>query len=146
MIRHVRFPLPAILLALSTALSALLSTVSARAQLQNPVNTALMPSDQLPGNLKDVGVDQKLGKSIPLELEFQDERGQPVRLADVSAGKPVVLTLAYYKCPGLCTLVLTGVADALKQISPLLGKDYRALTVSISPKEGPPLALAKKRS
>jgi protein SCO1/2 len=119
---------------------------AARADLREPINTAMVPADQLPRNIAQVGVDQKLGARIPPDLEFTDERGRPVRLGELLRERPTVLTLAYFRCPSLCSVVLTGVADGLKGAAPLLGREYQALTVSIDPRESPRLALAKKRS
>ena len=113
---------------------------------QEPLNTGLVPSSQLPANLRDVKVEQKLGSQVPLDLVFRDELGRPVRLGDAIGGKPVLLTLAYFKCPNLCSLVLGGVVDAIEQMPLTLGKDFRIITVSVNPEEGPKLALSKKRS
>lgn len=123
-----------------------LSSSSIFAEMREPLNTSNVPSNQLPNNLQGVGIQQKLGAQIPLNLNFNDEFGHPIRLSEIIRNKPLILTLAYYKCPSLCTLVLNGVVNALKQIQPTLGEDYNALTVSINPKETPSLALAKKRS
>ena len=42
----------------------------------------------------DVGIDQRLNEQVPLELEFRDEGGRPVTLAQCARGKPVILVLA----------------------------------------------------
>lgn len=119
---------------------------TAVAELRELINTSVIPSDQLPKNIKGVEVKQKLGAQIPLDLSFTDELGHTIHLFEIVRDKPVILTLAYYKCPSLCTLVLNGLVSALREIKPTLGKDYIALTVSIHPKETSALALAKKRS
>ena len=59
-----------------------------------------------PELLKEVGIDQKLNDSIPLNLTFRDEHGNPVELAQYFGSKPVILSLVYYNCPMLCTQVL----------------------------------------
>ena len=51
---------------------------------------------------------------LPLDLEFPDEDGGTVRLGHYFTGdRPVILTLGYYRCPMLCTLVLNGLVDGL---------------------------------
>ena len=70
-----------------------------------------------PELLKDVGVDQKLNDSIPLDLTFRDEHGKTVELAQYFGSKPVILTLVYYNCPMLCTQVLNGLDRSLEAYS-----------------------------
>jgi protein SCO1/2 len=95
--------------------------------------------------LQDVDIDEHLGQALPAGLRFTDETGRAVRLGDYFAdGKPVVLVLAYFRCPMLCDLVLRGIADSLQRQRLVLGRDYRALTVSIDPKDKPPEAALKQ--
>src|SRR5262245_52915611 len=101
------------------------------------VGATARAQDALPALLKDVGIDQNLGAQVRLNLAFHDETGQDVTLANYFGDKPVVLILAYYRCPMLCTQVLNGVADCLKAPDfPLkLGDDFRIVTVSFDPRE-----------
>ena len=94
--------------------------------------------------LKEVGVDQKLNDSIPLNLTFRDEHGNPVELAQYFGSKPVILSLVYYNCPMLCTQVLNGLDRSLQLIPMEIGKDFNVVTVSIDPTERPVLAEAKQ--
>ena len=95
--------------------------------------------------VEKIGVDQKLGAPIPLDLEFRDEGGSTVRLGQYfTTGKPVVLSLVYYRCPGLCTMTLNSMSAAFKPLTLSVGKDFEVVTVSIDPKETPKLAAAKK--
>lgn len=99
-----------------------------------------------PAALRDVGIDQKLNAQVPLDLEFHDETGRTVRLADYVHDKPVILTLVYYRCPMLCTLVLNGMLRSLKPLSFTAGNEFDIVTVSFDPREGPELAAEKKAS
>ena len=75
-----------------------------------------------PELLKDVGIDQKLNDSIPLDLVFRDENGRPVNSSQFFAQKPVILSLVYYNCPMLCTQVLNGLESSLKRVPMDIGK------------------------
>jgi protein SCO1/2 len=57
----------------------------------------------------------------------------------------VVLVLAYYRGPMLCTLVLNGLATSLKVLELEPGRDFEIVTVSIDPTEDSELAAAKKQ-
>ncbi len=110
----------------------------------SPAQQAGIPAAALPMAVQGVGIDQNLNAQIPLELTFKDETGQTVRLGQYFRGKPVVLALVYYECPGLCDLVLNGLSHAMEQISLNVGSDYQVVTVSFNPKESWQLADAKK--
>jgi protein SCO1 len=96
-----------------------------------------------PELLKEVGIDQKLNGSVPLDLAFRDEHGNSVELAQLFAGKPVILTLVYYNCPMLCTQVLNALDRSMETIPLEIGKDFNVVTVSIDPTDRPVMADAK---
>ena len=126
--------------AVALAVAALLCASNAGAQLTDPVQSLGVR----PELLKQVGIDQKLNDSIPLDLMFRDEHGRSVALAAYFNSKPVILTLVYYNCPMLCTQVLNGLTRSLKQIPMDIGKDFNVITVSIDPTDQPVLAEAKQ--
>jgi protein SCO1/2 len=99
-----------------------------------------------PPILRGVGYDQRLGERVPLDLEFRDEAGQRVVLKQYFGKRPVVLALAYYECPGLCTLVLNGMLRAFRMLTFNIGSEYEVAIVSIDPREMPELAARKKQS
>jgi protein SCO1/2 len=92
----------------------------------------------------DVGIDQRLNQSIPLDLSFRDEDGNPVTLGSYFHDKPVVLSLVYYECPMLCTQVLNGMVECFLDTKFTVGKEFNVVTVSFNPRETPELAKAKK--
>ena len=53
-----------------------------------------------------IGIDQKLGDQLPLDLRFVDSEGNTVHLRDFFGEKPIVLSLVYFDCPMLCTQVI----------------------------------------
>lgn len=99
-----------------------------------------------PAPLKDVGIDQKLDSKLPLDAHFRDEAGRDVRLGDYFGKRPVVMALAYYDCPMLCTQILNGMVRSLKTLTFEPGQEYDVLVVSFDPRERPPLAAEKKAS
>jgi len=99
-----------------------------------------------PPQLRAVGFDQHLGEQVPLDAQFVDDHGKPVRLADYFHGKPVILVMAYYRCPMLCTLVLNGLVQGMIDMSFDAGKEFEVITVSFDPRETPDLAAAKKKT
>ncbi len=110
-----------------------------------PLSVSAQPVGARAPILKDVGIDQLLNNQIPLNLEFKDETGRAVKLAEYFNDRPVVLSLVYYDCPQLCTQVLTGLLGTLKTLPMTPGKEFIALTVSFDPREKPELAAAKKK-
>jgi protein SCO1/2 len=127
------------------ALAALLAAaIPAQAQYATGPQQLSPPSLQQPEILKRVGIDQKIGQQLPLDLVFKDETGRDVRLAEYFGARPVVLALAYYECPMLCTQVLNGMTGSLKTLSFDAGKDFDVVVVSIDPKDNFRLAANKK--
>ena len=98
-----------------------------------------------PESLRQINVQEHLGDTIPLDLEFTNHRGEQMTLDQYFHGeKPVLMTLVYYDCPMLCTLVLNGLRDAVDSLSWIPGEDYQLVTVSIDPRETADLAKAKR--
>ncbi len=109
-------------------------------------NDRNLPAGEKPGALRDVGFDQRLGQQLPLDATFRDESGKTVRLGDYFGRRPVVLALAYYECPMLCTLTLNGLTTAMLAMPFTPSRDFEVVTVSFEPRETPELAAAKKRT
>jgi protein SCO1/2 len=108
-------------------------------------NRCLGVDGELPPPLRDVGFDQRLGADVPLDLLFRDESGQEIPLGRYfGEQRPVILSLVYYRCPMLCTLVLNGLTSSLKALPFAAGREFEIVTVSFDPRETPALAAAKK--
>jgi protein SCO1/2 len=98
-------------------------------------------SEQPLAALQDIDVIEHLGDRVPAGLEFTDTSGQKVSLDTLtSAGKPVLVTLGYHRCPMLCSLVLDGLVKATKATGLTLGRDFLAVDISIDPQEDVSLA------
>jgi protein SCO1/2 len=99
---------------------------------------------QMPNILQGVNFNQNLGAQVPLDATFADSTGKTVTLGDYFGKEPVVLILAYYKCPLLCPEVLHGATESFKKVGFRIGQQYQVVTISINPKEGPALAAKEK--
>lgn len=93
--------------------------------------TTIPPADQAA-----LRFQQHMGAALPLDTPFQDSQGHAVRLADVFAGKPVVLILDYLHCKTLCGFVLHDTATALAHVPFTAGRDYQVVAISIDPRDG----------
>ena len=56
-----------------------------------------------------------------------------MRLGDCFHGRPVLLTLVYYKCPMLCTVTLNQLSRSLNVLSESAGEQFDVVTVSFDP-------------
>ena len=95
-------------------------------------------------------VTEHLGTKLPLDLVFTDSAGAKVPLRSLFDGvHPVLLVLAYYECPQLCSLVLDGAVTAMRQLDGWgwqLGSRYRVATISFDARERIDQAARKQTS
>jgi len=100
---------------------------------------------KMPHEMNGVGIEEKLGQSVDLNLEFVSEGGRLKKLGDFFAsGRPIVLNLVYYKCPMLCNLTLNAQVSVLKELAWTPGKEFDVVTISIDPTETIEMAENKK--
>ncbi|HBH50140.1 MAG TPA: SCO family protein [Bacteroidales bacterium] len=93
----------------------------------------------------DVGIVEKLGDTLPLDLTFFNEQNDTVSLREL-IDKPTILSFVYFDCPGLCSPLLSGVSEAVNNVDMELGKDYEVITISFNTKDTPEKANIKKRN
>jgi protein SCO1/2 len=108
--------------------------------LQSGVEAHVELTKDQPG----VGLDEKLGQTVPLDLIFYDEGGHKVRMRQLIQ-KPTVLAPVYYSCPDVCSFLLYNLARALNELPSEPGKEYQVVAVSFDETEKPDLAREKKR-
>jgi protein SCO1/2 len=92
-----------------------------------------------------VGITERLGSNIPLDLKFMNENGDSVTLRKI-IDKPTVFSFVYFDCPGLCSPLLEGVSDVIQKTDLTLGKDYQVVTVSFNFRDTPEKARKKKET
>jgi len=91
----------------------------------------------------EIGIVEKLGETIPLDLKFINEKNDTVTLGSL-INKPTILSFVYFDCPGLCSPLLDGVADVISKMDLSLGKDFDIITISFNTKDTPEKARIKK--
>jgi len=126
-------------------LSALLLAAGGLTASQASADSSIVPVGSMPGPLKAVRYDQRLGEQVPLGLPFRDDVGRAVKLGDYLGSRPAVLILAYYRCPMLCDMVMQAAESGLKPLSLDPGKDFDVIVASIDPADTPERAAMKKR-
>lgn len=78
---------------------------------------------------------QHPGAMLPLDAKLTDEAGLPVTLGSTLDGRPAILVLEYLRCRSLCSLVLAGTVNALRQAQLTPGKHLQLVAVSIDPRD-----------
>jgi len=97
-----------------------------------------------PKDQQEIGIDEKLGQSVPLEIVFNDENGRQVNLKHLIRA-PAILAPVFYRCPNVCSFLLYNLAETLKKLPADPGRDYVVLAISFDETEKPDLALEKKK-
>jgi protein SCO1 len=97
-----------------------------------------------PPNLNGIGIEQRLNAQIPLDMTFRDESGASVQLRSFFGSKPVVLAPVYYRCPMLCSQILSGVVAGLRPLSMKPGRDFNVVAISFDPADTPAEAMLKR--
>jgi protein SCO1/2 len=92
-----------------------------------------------------IGIEEKLGAVVPLDQEVYDEKGNLVTLRSLIS-KPTILTFVYYRCPGICSPLLTELSKMVEKMDLEPGKDYQIVTISFDHREKPELALEKQEN
>jgi len=92
---------------------------------------------------EEVGIDEQLGKFIPLDVVLHDEDGRNVTLRSL-IDRPTVLTLNYFRCAGICSPQLNAIADTVNRTLAKIGEQYRIITVSFDARDTPEIASRKR--
>jgi len=93
----------------------------------------------------EIGIVEHLDEYLPDSISLINENGEKVWLADL-IDKPTVLNFVYFRCPGICSPLMEGVADVMDKSDLVPGKDYQVLTISFDPSETIDLGVMKKKN
>lgn len=104
-----------------------------------------MVSSATPEELKNVGVDEKIGQKLDLSTVVKNEKGESVPLSSFfGSHRPVIFSLVYFTCPGLCNFHLNGLIDTLKSVDWTPGKQFEVVAFTFDARETPADAAKKK--
>ena len=73
----------------------------------------------------DVGIDEKLGKQVALDVVLKDENANDLTLGQL-VDKPTILMFNYYRCPGICPVLLNSMVDRSESDSTGTGQGFQA--------------------
>ncbi len=76
-------------------------------------------------------IEEKTGQFLPLDLQFQNDRGETIALGDF-IDKPTILLPIYFYCPNICSSNLANLAVALNNLSFAPGEEYRVIALSFN--------------
>jgi protein SCO1/2 len=93
----------------------------------------------------EVGVIEHLEEYIPEDIMITNEAGQLVNLKK-QIDKPTALIFVYYRCPGICSPLMDGLAEVIEKSDLELSDDYQVITISFDPTETIDLAIKKKNN
>ena len=96
-------------------------------------------------NDPEVGVVEHLGEFIPLDLQLITESRDTIVLGDI-LDKPTIINFVYYRCPGICSPMMSALGETIDILDLEIGKDYQAFTISFDPTEDTQLAINKKNN
>jgi len=94
---------------------------------------------------KPLGVEEHLGKTIPMDLLFVDEENTPVLLKELIQ-KPTLILPVYFHCPDRCPLLISNLADALNDVVFKAGQDFQVIIFSFDPDDTPEYAFKAKEN
>jgi protein SCO1 len=94
---------------------------------------------------KEAKVVKHLGNKLPLNLVLINSKGEKVKLSEL-IDKPTIIDFCYYRCSGICTPLMTEIADVIGKVKYEPGRDYNILSISIDQNETPEMAAQKKNA
>ena len=104
-------------------------TASALACLALAMPAAAAPEKE--GDIRaNVRLDQRIGESLPMDLQFKDASGQTVRLGDLVGPRPVVITPVFFSCPMLCNITIDQLINRMSDVRLDVGRDFDIITYS----------------
>jgi protein SCO1/2 len=91
----------------------------------------------------EIGIVEHLDEYLPTDIYLIDENNQRVLLTDL-IDKPTIINWVYFRCPGICSPLMEGLAQVMNASDLVPGVDYQVLTISFDPSEPIELGIRKK--
>ena len=106
---------------------------------------APIPGEKGPDAPKNVSFDEKLGSTVPLDIELTDHDGRTAPLREYIGSKPTILVMHYNRCPKLCNEVIQSLLTVLNDLRAadrqyIAGGPFNLVFVSVDPRESPTIA------
>ncbi|MFY9153688.1 MAG: SCO family protein [Prolixibacteraceae bacterium] len=93
----------------------------------------------------EIGIVEHLDEYLPTDIYLIDENNQRVLLTDL-IDKPTIINFVYFRCPGICSPLMEGLANVMEVSDLVPGVDYQVLTISFDPQETIDLGIRKKNN
>lgn len=91
----------------------------------------------------EIGIVEHLDDFLPTDIYLIDENNQRVVLTDL-IDKPTIINWVYFRCPGICSPLMEGLAQVMNATDLVAGVDYQVLTISFDHSETIDLGKRKK--
>jgi len=91
----------------------------------------------------EIGIVEHLDEYLPTDIYLIDENNQRVLLTSL-IDKPTIINWVYFRCPGICSPLMEGLAKVMDESDLVPGVDYQVLTISFDPQETIDLGIRKK--
>lgn len=91
----------------------------------------------------EIGIVEHLDEFLPTDIYLIDENNKRVVLTDL-IDKPTIINWVYFRCPGICSPLMEGLAKVMDESDMVPGVDYQVLTISFDPRETIDLGIKKK--
>lgn len=91
----------------------------------------------------EIGIVEHLDEYLPTDIYLIDENNQRVLLTEL-IDKPTIINWVYFRCPGICSPLMEGLAQVMNASDLVPGIDYQVLTISFDPSEPIELGIRKK--
>ena len=106
-----------------------------------PVDVPRAPADHdSPAAASPQAYQQRPGAQLDLAARYLQTNGKEARLGTLMHGQPAILVLGYYHCPMLCSTLMDGVLESVRDIA----LPASIIAISIDPSEGPDDARRKQ--
>ncbi len=93
----------------------------------------------------EIGIEEHLDEYIPEDIVFIDDNGETRNFKEL-VDKPTLLNFVYFRCPGICSPLMSGIAEVISKTDLVLGEEYQVITISFDFTESTELAGQKKKN
>lgn len=85
-------------------------------------------------NKPPVGIEERLGNYLPLNLKFYNSTGDTLALEEI-INQSTILSLIFYNCAGVCSPMMNALVDAMNYVQLEPNKDFKVISLSFDHNE-----------